>query len=169
DLGEREDALAEELIAAYPVRDWTLAELLGLLDRRGRRKEPSEPPADNRAPEMLKAFIAECAVRGSGPELSRGWEAFDVPAPPDQPLFEVFSVGNGDYWVCTGGDRPTAYCTDHESGHYSRSEGIALGRLLAAWLFWDEVVAHGLEEHVHIEPHARALCPVSDTPFEGLS
>lgn len=150
-----EDELMEAVAAAYADREWTIEELHRLLDRGGRRRRGGRGKASRDAPLLLREFILACGTTGSGCELLRG----DPFPHSDQVFFEVFSVGNGDYWVCTPGEASIARLVDHEEGYWP-SEPIPLGTLLAAWLFHDELVARGLTDHCDADLHASDLCVV---------
>lgn len=148
-----EDELMEAVAEAYSDRKWTIEELLGLLDRGGRRGAGRK--AAKEAPPLFREFLLACGITGSGSELCRG-ERFEY---SHDALFEVLSVGNGDYWVCTPGEESVARLVDHEEGYWP-SEPVPLGNLLASWLFYDELVARGLADHGDADLYARELCPV---------
>ena len=116
-------------------------------------------------PALLRVLVSECAAAGSGAELCEGFRHDlwgDV-------VFEVFAVGNGDVWVCRPGHPPMAHLSDHEAGG-ALSEPVPLGALLAAWLFYDELVARELVDHSDVDLHARELLPVAPgTIFQLVS
>ena len=151
---EDEDELAEAIVDAYSASEWTSKELRRLLMRGGRYRKPISRKWPRGTPKLLRTFLTECGTRGSGMELS------DAVATVDDgqgPLFSVFEVGNGDRWLCTAEGQ--AHFHDHED-FFDRSSPIALGSLLAAWLFYDEVSARELTEHPDLEAHAIELCPI---------
>lgn len=148
-----EDDLVESLIDAYPKKKWTAAMLRKVLSRGGRRRAKPKKSA-TRGPALLKRLLEECVNVPNGPALGNG-ESIDADG-----LFKVFDVGNGDSWVV---DRKgNAMFSDHESPDPYEPPAVALDALIAAWLFNDEVLRRGLEEHPDVEEHAAALCSIHD-------
>ena len=134
-----------------------------LLQRGDRHRTPKSYQFAPGVPKLLREFLAECKPSKRGLTLERG-----VPFFPDDdveleggPWFMVFGVGNGDFWICNRARSSVAHYVDHEGGtHFLDSTGLALGALLAAWLFNDEVASRGLVDHPDCTAHAHELCPV---------
>lgn len=158
-----EDELAAAVCAAYSPGKHTMKSLRKLLERGGRHRAPKKLSFGKGVPKLLRDFVAECKPPKRGMLLEPGvpFYADDGEELDDGPWFMVFTVGNGDFWVCNRARSSVAHYVDHEGGtHFVDDTGLPLGSLLAAWLFNDEITARGLVDHPECEARARELCPV---------
>ncbi|MCB9595693.1 MAG: hypothetical protein H6719_23425 [Sandaracinaceae bacterium] len=144
----------------YPIGDWTAEALVATLERSGRRRDSPRAVAEGAPPVFVElGRVARILPLHGSPELAKGDMDFEVG------LREVLRDGNGDRWVAdvaTG----QAYWLDHEAPPIL-DEPAPLDRLLAAWLFHQEVSALiegrllAPEDQARLWAHFEALCPVA--------